>query len=335
MDKVKKIIKEQLCEIKTRWEFLKISYTRWKTLKSLSKNSLIGVTYANDKKFDGPGSQLQRIYGIYSVSRLLNLPYIHSALMQIDGINFDTLKEEAVSSHMLSEYNRIFKIPSDMNLPDNYIVREVDMINLNLLRRFQKEAMRRKTFILVRILLPYRISDVYPDCYEIVKKIAPFPTHKSSTLRIAMHVRRGEIPFVAPHRLLSDDYYVHVSQNMCKILKKLNVEYMFEIYTEVALKNVAANHLEQFSFIPNLKIFINSNPIEILQKMATANILIISHSSYSYFAALLNIRGVVLYHKFWHSPLNDWLIINDVGNYSEKNFIKRLKTSLSSSEIRI
>jgi hypothetical protein len=296
----------------------------WRAMLSPQTN-LLAVTYANDKKTDGPGSQLQRIYGIYAISKFLKVRYIHSPLFKVDYYNFETLEAKTAPQEMLSKYNQIFTIPSNVSLPDNYIVKEIGNPDLNTLYTLKREAIKTKTFTLVKIKFPYKITDSYPETYQVIKKVSPFIAQKSLPLRVAMHMRRGELFLVAPERLLPNHYYISVAKKVCKSLENLNLPYQFEIYTEVALKNPEANKLEEFQFIPNLEIFINSHPIEPLRKMATADVLIISHSSYSYLASLLNIKGTIIYHNFWHKPLNNWIIANDSGDFSEQKLREHLK----------
>jgi len=50
-----------------------------------------------------------------------------------------------------------------------------------------------------------------------------------------------------------------------------------------------------------------------LRRMATADALVMSRSSYSYVAAILNANGIVVYHPFWHSPLKEWLVSDADG----------------------
>jgi hypothetical protein len=85
------------------------------------------------------------------------------------------------------------------------------------------------------------------------------------------------------------------------------------------------NHLEEFAVIPNLARFINGDPIETLRRMATADALVLSRSSYSYVAPILNANGIIIYHPFWHSPIKEWLISDANGSVSDADLIARLE----------
>ena len=58
--------------------------------------------------------------------------------------------------------------------------------------------------------------------------------------------------------------------------------------------------------------------------MATADALIISRSSFSYFAALFS-RGIIIYFAFWHHPLKEWLTSDINGNLPSDQLVERLK----------
>src|SRR6266478_5618288 len=82
----------------------------------------LAITYANDQLQDGAGAQLLRIYGIYALSRFLGVPYFHSPIDQIGYQGLQTLENNASVSDVVLQYNRIFHIPSDLYLPENYLI---------------------------------------------------------------------------------------------------------------------------------------------------------------------------------------------------------------------
>jgi hypothetical protein len=90
-----------------------------------------------------------------------------------------------------------------------------------------------------------------------------------------------------------------------------------------------ADRLEEFEQIPNLEKFINRDPIETIRKMATADVLVISRSSFSYLAALLNRNGIIIYHDFWHSMLEDWVRADTSGQFSAREFTDKLNEKIT------
>jgi hypothetical protein len=306
----------------------------------------LALTYANDLQTDGAGAQLQRIYGIYALSRFLNLPYFHSPLKRIDYQGLAALERNSGSPDLESRYNRIFAIAPDIELPEERTVCEMRDASLDAIGRLRAGAESGGKFTLIRILYPYPVTDRNPEIYRHVQAISPFERARREVFRVALHVRRGEEFVVDSERMLPNRYYVSCALRLAESLKKLDIPFVCELYTEVASRafvvtprhhgiegripgNVIldprANRLEDFDAIPNLVKFINGDPIQTLRRMATADALVMSRSSYSYVAALLNPAGAVVYHPFWHSPLQDWLISDAQGAVSGAGLVARLQ----------
>jgi hypothetical protein len=316
------------------------------TKQYVSRSSWFGVTYNSENHTDGAGAQLQRIYGIYAISRLLRVIYVHSPLRQVDYQGLAALESNSSNQDMVSEYNRQFSIASDLDLPEKYETRYLKDVSLKRLIHLKLEAQWKKKFILAKIIYPYGVTDAYPESYEVVKEVSPFSNiSSSSVIRIAIHVRRGELFVVDSHRMLPNEYYLAVIHQIREILDELALNYEFELYTEVPQKTFTVspvhhgianritdpivvdpklNKIEDFDTIPNLKKFVNTNPIETLKGMSSANILVMSHSSFSYLASILNHQGITLYHNFWHQPLRKWLNTSDTGYFSKELFVEQL-----------
>ena len=151
---------------------------------------------------------------------------------------------------------------------------------------------------------------------------------------------------VESERMLPNSYYVSCALKFVDCLKKLDIPFVCELYTEVPSKTFVVtpqhhgiegrlpgnvtidpqvNRLEDFDIIPNLARFVNGDPIETLRRMATAEALVLSRSSYSYVAAILNANCIVVYHPFWHSPLKEWLISDANGIVSAPELTARLE----------
>lgn len=306
----------------------------------------IALTYANDRHMDGAGAQLQRIYGIYAISRFLKLPYVHSPLKRIGYQGLSALESNSSSTELESRYNRIFEIPSDIELPEERIIHDATDADLALIKRLQVVAKITGKFALIQIVYPYPVTDRHPDIYRHVKAVSPFQSTRSEVFRLALHVRRGEQIALDSERMLPNSYYVSCALRFVDSLKKLDIPFVCELYTEVPSKtfvvtpqhhgiegripgNVTVdpqvNRLEDFDIIPNLARFINGDPIETLRRMATADALVLSRSSYSYVAAILNANCIVVYHPFWHSPLKEWLTSDASGIVSDADLIARLE----------
>jgi hypothetical protein len=306
----------------------------------------IALTYANDKQTDGAGAQLQRIYGIYAISRFLNLPYVHSPLTRIGYQGLAALENNSSSTELELRYNYLFAIPSDIELPERRVTHDTIHADLEFIKCVHNASAMAGEFALIRILYPYSVTDRDPDIYRYATAASPFQCAKSEVFRLALHVRRGEEMVVDSQRMLPNSYYVSAALRFIDTLKALDIPFVCELYTEVPSKTFVVtpqhhgiegrisgnvtldpktNRLEDFDTIPNLARFINGDPIETLRRMATADALVLSRSSYSYVAAILNANCIVVYHPFWHNPLKEWLISDENGGVLDGELVARLE----------
>jgi hypothetical protein len=314
------------------------------------------LTYANNIQTDGAGAQLHRVYGIYALSRFLNLPYVHSPLKRIDYQGFSAFEHNNVCPDFESRWNNTFQIPSDVELPEDLMIHEMLTPDLKAIYRIGMSSQTVGAFAVIRILYPHQITDTIPDIYQHVKAISPFRRVRAEPFRLAIHVRRGELFVVESGRMLPNSYYVSCALKLIEFLNRFDIEFRCELHTEVASASFVVtpqhrgigdrlttnvtlgpelNRLEDFEAIPNLIRFINGDPIETLGRMATADALILSRSSFSYLAAILNTSCIVLYHPFWHRPMSDWLTVNSDGQVSTRDLETRLESwKRSNTEMR-
>jgi hypothetical protein len=303
------------------------------------------LTYDNAARTDGVGSQLHRIYGIYAISRLLGTSYLHSPLTGVDYQGLAALEENAADPGFHDEFNDLFQIESDAVPAEDFHTICLPSISLAVFQQLvamfdtQKTAGRPS---LVRIVMPFGIADRFPDCFELCKDISPFPPspslHEGRPLRVAVHVRRGELFVLDSDRMLPNAYYIAVAQRIAGVLATLRCDYQIELYTEVpgsefvvqpdhhgisgrirtpAVVGPEMGRLEEFSVLPNLLHCVNGRAIDCIRGLATADILVMSRSSLSYLGAILNRRGIVLYHPFWHPSPSSWMTVGPDGQFDE------------------
>jgi hypothetical protein len=306
----------------------------------------VAVTYDSERLTDGAGAQLQRIYGIYALSRALGVAYLHTPIGHLGYHGLQALENNAPSSDLLAEFNRVFDIPSDIELPETTVVHQMDDADADAIEALKHAPNGESSVQLVRILLPYPVTDRDPETYRSVKAISPFRRERSDVFRLAIHVRRGDLFAVSSDRMLPNEYYVSCALRFAGVLRKLGIPFVCELHTEVATKTFevtpehhgifgripgnmtfdpAMSRLEDFDVIPNLERHINVHPIETLRRMATADGLIMSRSSFSYVAAILN-EGIVVCHPFWHSAMSEWLTSGDDGAFPEEELAERLES---------
>jgi hypothetical protein len=312
----------------------------------LPSHPRLAVTYASDLLQDGAGAQLQRIYGIYALSRALGVPYVHTPLEHLGYHGLLALENNAPTSNLLPECNRVFHIPSDIELPETVVTHEMRDADAGAIEALKSSPSDATRFDLVRICLPYPVTDRDPETYRCVKAISPFRYHRSEVFRLAIHVRRGDLFAIESARMLPNEYYVSCALRVAEVLRNLGIPFVCELYTEVATKTFEVtpqhhglegrtpenttydpgmSHLEDFDVLPNLERYVNIDPIETLRRMATADALIMSRSSFSYVAAILSENCTVICYPFWHSAMKEWLLSEIDGALPERELAHRLE----------
>jgi hypothetical protein len=328
------------------------------------------LTYANDINPDGAGAQLHRMYGIYCLSRLLGTRYLHSPLHDVHYQGLDSFQSQEKDPTFVDRFNRAFAFPSDqpkttaptsITLPSLPVGGIERALGLRLRgRRKQLSPIRYSKFgrmvaalsaaneeTVIRIGTPHALMDRYASGYAMCKSLSPFRNSApNQVLRIALHVRRGELMFVNSERLIDTRYYVEVAHKVASALAREQLPFQLELHSEVLQKGVTvkpddpafkgrvADLIElrpeqdpfgDFAVFPGLKRFINEPTMTCIERLATADILVTSKSSFSYLAAILNVSGVVLYHPFWHYPLHDWIVTGPTGDFDVGRCMSQLR----------
>ena len=306
------------------------------------KDKLV-LTYDNTAVTDGVGAQLHRIYGIWAISRWFDLPYLHTPLAHVGYQGLGAVQTNVSDPTFHREFNDLCHIDSDA-VPDD------DLFTINLVHIYPGQIRLFPILVdsgatlgkpvLARVVMPHGIGDQFPDCYEACKEISPFESHGGDgrMLRVAVHVRRGEQAIFGSDRPLANAYFVNVADNVARVLDDLRIEYQIELWTEVptdeftvypdhhgisgrltdsALITPEMYRLDEFDVLPNLVPRINGKTVDCLRELATADILIMSRSSFSYVAAVLNRRGIVMYHPFWHRALSSWITVQPDGCFDQ------------------
>ena len=283
----------------------------------------LALTYDNTKLQDGLGSQLQRIYGVYALATNFGFGYVHSGIEKLTAYDYEKMRFVECASAEVHETNALFKLPAIAPAAYDEIVHVSDITpeSLHLL------SVTSKT-ILVRLLLPYGILDRNPSLYGVVKSVSPFDRPSHDHVEVAVHIRRGELPFIAPSRLIPNRYYVQILRRVTYILKALKLKYNISIYTETTRWDADAVTSAMFEGIP-VTLYQNSPALVPFRKLAEADIVVLSHSSYSYSAALLNRHGCVIYNPFWHAPLPSWIISTKEGGFDSGALIRAVVGSES------
>src|SRR5271166_4072276 len=199
-------------------------------------NPTLAITYKDDGNQDGVCSQLLRIYGIYAVSRFLGVPYFHSPIAHLGYHGLTALEDNCPLPNLLTDVNRVFHIPSDIELPDKPVIHDMIDADVKSIENIKNAGSNGPGVNLIRILYPFPVTDSNPELYRCLESICPFPYHRSEVFRLAIHVRRGELFAVSSDWMLPNSYYVSCMLRFQDILQRLDIPFACELYTEVPSK---------------------------------------------------------------------------------------------------
>jgi Uncharacterised nucleotidyltransferase len=301
----------------------------------------VAVTYDQNAS-DGLGSQLQRIYGLYALSRALDIKYVHTPLGQVHYQGLMPLLAGRTDPDSAARCNSFFALPSDDFDLDGCERVLVSSPNEKRIEQYRRYAAATGRPVLLRAHEPYGYTDPHPKAYLAVRAVSPYRDfQREGPIRICIHVRRGDRVLSRDPRLLSNAYYLRACEAVVNALQKQPVSFVVRLHTEAPSRpctvyadhpgmlvdingpsrlDSAAHSLEEFKALPNLTMVLNVEPREALDDFATADVLILSCSCLGYVGGLLNPHGLVVATpalpppRNFHAALPDWLVADEQGN---------------------
>ena len=128
----------------------------------------------------------------------------------------------------------------------------------------------------------------------------------TTTLQVAVHVRRGDVtPCTEPERYLPNSYYLALLDQYVPADKGANVT----IYSDADLSSREEKWKDFTDRGYTLALKTTSTDLrQVWQAFITADIFIMSKSSFSLVPALFN-HNTVVYTPFWHQPLAHWTAV--------------------------
>jgi hypothetical protein len=291
---------------------------------------MLYLAYDNKALADGAGGQIQRILSIYLVAKIYGIGYIHQPILSMTYQGAKCLETNQEDKEQIVKYNQLIALRTQNVLTQNVDVYKVYDISHEIITEFMKSE---KDVILL-VLHAGTYIDEHPEL--MLNQIDlpwnfPWKLHGDPSLeivRIAVHVRRGELFAVDSTRMLPNSYYVECMQALETIFQESGIIYEFHLYTEQVTKPVEItpqhhgicnristsvmirpedNHLEDFAGFSQIVYHINECPVDTLKQLTTADVLLASRSSFSYIAGMMKKEGVVLFHPFWHRLSPAWI----------------------------
>ncbi|TSA47411.1 MAG: hypothetical protein D4R50_03100 [Actinomycetales bacterium] len=306
--------------------------------------SKLTLTYDSASAYDGTGAQLQRIFGIYAISKLFRIKYRHTGIKTLLIHALDSFQSDTELYEYLKRVNSEFALPSsNYSQNEKEVIYKINRLTISKLARFVLQSFLRNQNILLEILNPYGIVEKFPKSYFHVRKyFGSYPNRENllGEKSIVMHIRGGSGGGVAPGesspRVLPNSYYLGILERIirefCHESDAIKLVILTDTPKEDIIYRPILSQLElwiktkdprlsegvstikgesfsefHFDILDKFTIVHGGDPIVALERMRTADFLVMSRSSFSYVGAVLNTYGTVFYPpSFWHKPIPEW-----------------------------
>ncbi len=239
---------------------------------------------------DGFGAQFQTIIQSILITECNNEIYLHNTIKNMEH-NYDNDKD------YLNKIEDLMNLKDNFELLENNSDKNINILNFNVINIFENNI------------------DFYMESESLKKLKSIFWKNKTkrfdtNKLNISIHIRR---PNVCDNRIegadTSDKYYLDIMRHLRQLY--YNKDILFHIYSQ--------GNIDNFKIYENNDVIlhIDENIYDTFIGLVEADILVMSASSFSYSAALLN-DGIIYYLPFWHKSYRKWITLNynlDLGNF--------------------
>jgi hypothetical protein len=302
------------------------------------------LTYLNTGKADGVGAQLQRLLAIRSLSNSLHLGYLHTGIDSLAIHPLDSYQNIDEMKVFLLKLNHEFWMHSTEEcLFENHRESQIQTLTFSFLFSCISKAIFSRKQTLVRLVEPYPISEHDPDLYQGIRKFLPnFTLPLKIGASVAVHYRRGVGGFAIQRgekfsREIAGKYFASLAKEI--IATHQIPDLKLQIFTDSPSEDVVftppsvqsglwtnspsfsegdmhvlgLNVQDYFKDISvDVEVFYGGDPLEVIKRLAVADHLILSRSSFGYVAAILNDGGKVYFpSQFWHTPMKGWQIVRE------------------------
>lgn len=235
---------------------------------------------------DGFGAQYQKIIQTYIYCKLHNLNFLYKPFTYVEH-NYDNDINYVVNIENLINLKNNIKNLDDINIATeidfNSVVRPFFDNNIDLCCENNKDMKFIK------------------DCFWANKERKFLDNGK---FNVAVHIRREnhiDNGLAGERATTPNSYYLKIMNYIRETHTEKDI--LFHIYSQ--------GDINDFSDLDNIDVlfYINYDMFKTFIEFVSADILVISPSSFSYVAALIS-DGKIYYKNFWHNPKKNWIIYN-------------------------
>lgn len=178
----------------------------------------------------------------------------------------------------------------------------------------------------------YWLNRHYPDLLDKISASlrSKFKSHTTANVLerdqvvIAVHVRRGDVGNTKNAlRFTPNELIVRTIETLRGVLEKLGIEATFQVHSQGQ-----ESDFRELSGI-GCELYLDFDAIWTMEKLVTSDILIMSKSSFSYVAAIIN-RGVKFYEPTFNPPLSSWIVRHRDGTFDQGRAFDRIQSYMNS-----
>ncbi len=265
-----------------------------------------GTVLAVEIRRDGFGSQVLSRLSVEATARDLGLPYAHRpfvAIAHAEGDPADWVRR-CEATFALGVGRRSL---ADFDLPmvdlttyatDRYLWDRPHIVTMNNMHIH---------------------CDRNPEIYRaVVPKSMVEPSPRAGVLRIAVHVRRGDVSTQkVSHRFTPNQVVLSTVERVVAQAQKLGLQSEVTVYSN-------GNPAEFADFASlGYRVDVALGALDVFQRLRESDVLLTAKSTFSYVGALYT-RGIVLYEPFARRPLASWIPRRADGGFDETALAQQL-----------
>jgi hypothetical protein len=294
--------------------------------------------------FDGIGAQMHRIIAARAIAEAFNMNFSYDKIGEFDNQIFNANSVRLSSWNSLLE--ELFPSFYEESARGIFEVNHKNQRHLALFLKTRISRIGSRRLVHV-IDSPHIITNKHSSMLENLdfsdlRSNYWGVKHKRNEVKIVLHIRRGELGLSQfKDRYLSLSYYENILRSIVLNLERLSIPFNISIPVDPGQDSILdandpkiVDSLRLDSTNPNL-IRVDHNRYRIIHEEPTysktpylmrgewietgdlwedfgrfvnSDIFIMSKSSLSYVAAMLNRKGLVLYPEFWHPKLSRWIL---------------------------
>lgn len=268
----------------------------------------------------GIGSQVQSYFSTMLFASAVGIKYIHTPFKEV--------------YHNPGQTDWEIRWEEFFGLGENETsINEIDQSNLEIIHLKQLTGFKKKANTLYIVPYCHAYTDLFPE--EYLRFLARFrrkyysvpkksfePCNEPSKVSIAIHIRRGDVSKTNKEsfRYTENNYILSSLKLIIDCISSLNLLVSVNLYSEGEIDDFLEFKESEY----NINYFLNNCTFTTFHQMVSADVLLMSKSSFAYSAALLS-QGVVVYEPFWHSPLPGWVVIGQYKKISSRVLVERFR----------